>query len=99
MQPIDMDKYNSMKGRLTDWAADYRYRVIQALTAKGTYSAVKLTPNEQIARFMEMHEVDYETLVQTLNNRYKGLPDAYERVNTDLARFVDRMLGIALGER
>ena len=94
----DSARWTAIRKRLEQWAPVYRYQLIESLERGGAYGTVPLDKTAQFTRFTSMTEPDYEILIQTLNRKYQGLPDQVERVNNDLARFIDSMIAIALGE-
>lgn len=79
--------------RVVAMYAQRRQRLIAALEEGGyPYGGRKLTASEQISRFIEMVPEDYQSLVIKLNDKYRGLPNAYDLVNKDLAAFISRMI-------
>lgn len=87
---------DKLTAELKTWAVDYKARLRKALSQDYPYGAVKLEPQEQVSRFLEMRGQDYEALILQLNTKYLGAPNAYELVNKDLADFLYAQIGNAL---
>jgi len=85
--------WSTLEEQLVQKAANFMLELERRLTLGGApYGAVDLAPEEQAERFLEMAPEDYKMLVANLNEKYRGLPDAYERVNQDLANFLADMI-------
>lgn len=85
---------------LQDWAAERRQFYIKAFSQGGTpYGTTKLSVDEQVSRFIQATQNDYAGIIESLNQRYMGLPDAQNRVNQDLANYIRRMLTLMLSRR
>ena len=81
-----------LEEQLVSWASEYMLEMEKALTEVYPYGSVPLSPDDQIGRFIEMQGPDYQMLVAKLNEKYRGFPDAYDRVNKDLASFLSDMI-------
>lgn len=85
----DLDE---MVKELTEWAVDTRAFLIEALEeGPYPYGSVKLTPAEQLTRYLAMTPVDWESMGQTRLRRYQGYPDAQDRANRDMSIYRERM--------
>ena len=69
-----------------------RQRLIKALEQGTPYGAVNLTPEEQYMEFVSMQPEDWNALIAQLTNRYRGLPNARQLVNADLAAYTRKMM-------
>lgn len=70
----------------------YRLQLIEALEKDMPYRSVKLSTSEQYVKFQKMDGNSWAQLVMRLYERYRGLPDATNRVNTDLMRYIRQMM-------
>lgn len=98
MSGVNGPALDKLKAELQTWALKEKTRLRMLLTNDYPFGAVKIDPVTQFSRFMEMTGQDYEQLVQQLNTKYLGDPQAYDKVNQELAAFLDHMVGIALRE-
>src|SRR5436190_15574251 len=73
---------------------NYRLSLIEALEKDMPYRSVKLSPSEQYIKFQKMDGNSWAQLIMRLYERYRGLPDATQRVNTDLMRYIRQMMTI-----
>ena len=89
-------RLDKLKEELKRWAVEYKLTLYKRLREDYPFGAVKLAPQEQFSRFLEMAGQDYEGLVSQLNGKYLGHPNAYDLVNKELADFLHSMVGIAL---
>lgn len=96
MADLSGPRLNGIVKDLSTWAAQQRQVYINALSQGGPYGTQKLTPAEQIERFIQATPQDYEGMVVKLNEKYRGLPDAQNKVNTDLAQYIRRMITLML---
>lgn len=87
---------NKLVEDLSTWAAQERQVYIKALTQGGPYGSQKLSPDEQIQRFVQSKPQDYEAMIVKLNEKYRGLPNAQDLVNKDLANYFRRMVVLLL---
>lgn len=85
---------DKLKARLIKWYTERRQFLITEMTWDYPYGAEKVSASEQYGNWLSMAPEDYEALVATLNNKYRGLPNAYDLVNKDLAAFMSHMLGL-----
>ena len=76
-----------------EWYAAKRTWLIEQLSESYPYGAVPLTPMDQLARYSEMQldPASWRALVMMLEDRYRGLPDARQKVERDLQAYVRRM--------
>ena len=74
------------------WYANIRLGLIQALEEDHPYGTHKLSQTEQLINFEQMGPNEMSQMIAQLYDRYRGLPDAQERVNRDLAAYIARML-------
>lgn len=81
---------------LSKMLTDYRLKLIESLEQDMPYRSVKLSPIEQYTKFQKMDGNSYAQLISRLYERYRGLPNATERVNADLVRYLRQMM--TLGE-
>lgn len=82
--------------KLQDWYVHRRQGLIRILQAYYPYGALRLTPAEQLQGFYQMAPQDYIALIDRLNQQYRGLPDAMDRVNKDLALYLAHMIGLMI---
>lgn len=94
--PLSGRKAQERMERLKTWAAEFRIQMIEALTMDTPYRAQPLSKPEQLSQFMSVTPEDFEAMIFKLNEKYRGLPDAYERVNADLAKYISSMMGLML---
>lgn len=87
---------NPLKDELVKWAAELRLFLYKQLTEDYPYGSVKLNSVEQWSRFTEMKPQDYEMLISMLNEKYRGMPNAYDLVNKDLASFLGHMMTLGM---
>jgi hypothetical protein len=85
---------NAMVERLRKRYLDTKEVLIKALTKNGPYGSVKLTPEEQLENFLSMSTQDLEELSNRLALRYRGRPDANEKVQQELEAFFTYMAGL-----
>lgn len=76
----------------TQWYVQTRQKLIKALEMGTPYGAVHLSPEEQYMNFVGMQPEDWSALIAQLNNRYRGLPNQRELVNSDLTAYTRKML-------
>ncbi|HXH05377.1 MAG TPA: hypothetical protein VNI83_02185 [Vicinamibacterales bacterium] len=76
-----------------EWYATTRQWLIEQLSEGYPYGTKPLSPIEQLMRYMEvrMDPQAWRALVMMLEDRYRGLPDARDRVERDLQAYVRRM--------
>lgn len=96
MPDLSGPRLNNIVKDLSLWAAQTRQTYIEALSQGGPYGSQKLTPQEQVMRFIQSTPQDYEGMIAKLNEKYRGLPDAQNKVNTDLAQYIRRMITLML---
>lgn len=84
-------KLDEMKRQLVDWWLRSRQRLIAALEEGYPYRSIQQTPEEQIQKFVSMGPVDWESLTDRLNERFKGEPNQGELVQAELQRYQERM--------
>lgn len=70
----------------------YRLQLIEALEKDMPYRSVQLSTSEQYIKFEKMDGNSWAQLVMRLYERYRGLPDATNRVNNDLMRYIRQMM-------
>jgi hypothetical protein len=85
-------RLDKMVERLRVKYFDERLRLINILQGGGPYGTIRLTPEEQLERYGEMMPQDYVALINNLNIKYLGQPNAVDLVNQDLAAFIRRMI-------
>ena len=73
------------------WYAQARIDLIQKMEEDRPYGKKKLTQMEQMIQFESMQPQGWTTIMASLYDRYRGLPDVDKRVNDDLAAYVARM--------
>lgn len=96
MPDLSGPKLNKFTRDLAKWAAQRRQFYINALSQGGPYGTTKLTPQEQIQRFVQSTPQDYEAMIVKLNEKYRGLPNAQDLVNKDMANYIRRMIVLLL---
>ncbi len=84
---------------LTTWYIKTREELIQALSEGYPYGSVPLTPREQVERFMDMTQEDYQTLTAKLIDRHRGKPNAEALARKDLEDFTAKMNRMAFTRR
>lgn len=89
---------DDLEERLVKWAADYTLRMEEKLKETYPYNSTPLTEQEMLTRFLDMSGPDYAKLVAILNEKYRGQPDVYDRVNRELADFLSAQLAAAAKE-
>lgn len=82
---------------LKKWYAETRLELIKEMSQGHAFGSRRLTPNEQAQRFIEARPEDYEALIIKLNDKYRGLPNSYDLVNAELARYVSHMISLMYG--
>lgn len=96
MPGVNGPSLDKLKERLVKRYANTRLMLIQRMQEDYPYGAERIPPAQQYANFLAMQPEDYESLIYTLNDKYRGLPDSVNRVNTDLAAFMSHMLGLMM---
>lgn len=91
---VSGDFLNQMKTDLTEWYFKTRNEMIEFLSQGTPYGARRITPDEQLDRFMQMTPQDYEALLVRLQNRYRGLPNSETLVSDALSKYLARMFGM-----
>lgn len=91
---ITGEMLNQMRRDLTEWYFTTRHDMIEFLSQGTPYGARKISPDEQIDRFMQMTPQDYEALLVRLQNRYRGLPNSEVLVSEALSKYLARMFGL-----
>ena len=86
--------FDGIVEELTEWYLETKEFLIEMLTKDYPYGSVELTPEEQLENFLTMREDDWIALKERLALRYRGRPDAEERVQNDLADFLVYMDGL-----
>jgi hypothetical protein len=82
---------NKLREELIEWYSLTRQKLIEALEEDTPYGSRKLTPDEQLERYLNMTDQDWQALQVRLEERFRGLPDANDRVKQDLQNFNNRM--------
>lgn len=82
---------NKLRDELVEWYVGLRQRMIGVLEEPLPYGSRKLTPDEQLDRFLGMTDEDWEMVQARLQERFRGLPDADSRVARELRNFSSRM--------
>lgn len=90
---------DSLVTELTDWYYRQLDFLMDALEEDYPYHATKLTPTEQYANYRAMGPEEWRQFVIDLEARYRGYPDARQRVQNDIDSYVARMeaLGSKVG--
>lgn len=97
MVDISGPKLDQQVKDLHEWYALTRQKLMKSLSTPRAYNTHKLSPSEQVMRFISMTPQDYSALITKLNDKYRGLPNAYDLVNRDLSVFMRRMVVLMLG--
>ncbi len=82
---------DKMRQELIDWWLSTRRRLIEALEEGYPYRSTQLTPDQQVAKFVDLGPSDWSALVERLMERYKGEPNRRELVIADLRRYQNQM--------
>lgn len=85
-----------LKKDLLAWASETKQWLYKQMTEGYPYGSVKLTSVEQWDRFTHMQPQDYEKVISMLNEKYRGMPNAYDLVNRDLAAFLSHMITLGM---
>lgn len=96
MADLSGPRLNGLVKDLSIWAANQRQLYINAISQGGPYGTTKLTLDEQIQRFVQSTPQDYEAMIVKLNEKYRGLPNAQDLVNKDMANYIRRMVVLLL---
>lgn len=91
MPQLSGDKLNEAVELTIKWYNETRARLIDELSKGHPYGTIKIDPEEQYTKFIQMEGPDWTNLIARLNQRYRGRPDAQQRVNRDLAEYTRRM--------
>ncbi len=97
MTSVGGQYFDGLEDELVSWAAQYMLDLEKELTIQYPYGSQRLQPDEQALRFTEMAPQDYVKMIGMLNDKYRGFPDAYDRVNADLAAFLADMIAKTAG--
>lgn len=92
MPVLSGPKLEAIVTHAVSWYTTRRQTLIKAMEERYPYGSVRLTPTEQLTRFLEMSPDDWSQMIVALHERYRGLPDAYDRVDRDLQAYTNRML-------
>lgn len=86
-------KLDNLKQTLIEWYAQKRIELIEAFEEDHPYGSVRLSKMEQYAQFEAKLQDpnNWIMLVASLYERYRGLPDASERVQKDLEDYIRSM--------
>lgn len=87
-------KLTKMVDELATWYSTTRQILIAALEEGGPYGQVKLSPQEQLDKFLNMTPEDWAAMADRLRERFRGLPDAEARVKQALTDFINHVYGI-----
>jgi hypothetical protein len=82
---------DAMVKELAEWYYVELDALMEALTEGYPFGATKLTPAEQYLRYREMAPEDWREFIINLEARYRGFPDARQRVQSSIDTYVARM--------
>lgn len=87
---------DKLEQRLLKRAQDYIQTMYKNMTDQYPYGSVRLNNFEQWNRFTQMQPQDLEMMISMLNEKYRGMPNAYDLVNRDLSDFLAHMMTLAI---
>lgn len=94
MSPISGPYLEGLVEEVSQWYMEMVEFLVAALTEDHPYGSVSLTSEEQLTNFLAMKQEDWESLGAKLALRYRGHPDADERVQNELADFLTYMTAL-----
>lgn len=74
-----------------EWYQENLLYLLKAMEERHPYGSVRLTPEEQLAKYLAMTEEDWSILFARLERRYRGLPNSRKLVEEEAAKYVKRM--------
>ena len=88
-------KLDRMVSEIRDWYFDNRKRLIAAMVEEYPYGSIKLSPDEQLKKFMTMSPDDWRILTAQLSDKYRGEPDQAKLVQQDINHIITQMSRLA----
>lgn len=94
-------KLDETKEYLIDWYARKRIELIEAFEEVYPYGSKPLSNSEQLAQFQQrlLNPESWTVLIASLHERYRGLPDAAQRVDQDIQDYIRSMRSLTSGMR
>ena len=97
MTLITGPKLDEVAEVVRQWYLNMRGKLIAALEEGYPYGSSIESPQQQLDTFFSMSPDDWEELAARLQLRYRGEPDAPERVRADIQEYITRMTRLAYG--
>lgn len=97
MTVLSGPKLDKMAKELSEWYITTRTRLIEALEEGYPYGSVLLDPRGQLEDFLNKTPEDWEKMFAGLALRYRGQPDADQRIQSDVMAYLERMSRIMQG--
>lgn len=82
-----------LRDRMKDWYAKTRLSYIEAFEETYPYGSRPLSNIEQVSQFLEVLQGpgQFAAIMASLYERYRGLPDASQRVQNDINAYINDM--------
>ena len=92
MPVVSGERLDKVAERLHEWFVGTRLSLIKKLEVSGyPFGNVPLSPREQLTRYINMTPEQWTAFYGHLYLRYKGMPDAPNRVMNDIRQFQGEM--------
>jgi len=85
---LSKQRLEEVRGNLITWYTTKRSRLIKVMEEAGAVGTVKLSPSDQVERFLHMTDEEWQQELYRIGLRYKGLPNEEELVTTDVQDFL-----------
>ena len=84
--------FEEIVAEAVSWYQDNLLFLMRAMEEGGhPYGAVRLSPAEQVAKYLTMTEEDWSILFALLERRFQGLPNSRALIEDAATRYVKRM--------
>lgn len=99
MAIITGPELDKAKDELVSWYLRTRESLIKALEEGYPYGSHKLSPQEQIRRYVESPQESIRAMRQKLEERHRGKPNQHELVNEGVSEYEAHMNLLMQGGR
>jgi len=91
MPTLSGPELDKMREDLIVWYTTTKQYLIDVLTERYPYGSTPLTTDEQVQQYLSMTPEDWQMLIGKLEERFRGMPDAQEKVQQQLNNYIKSM--------
>jgi len=91
MAIISGPELDKLKDELVEWYTATKQYLIDVLSEEYPYGSTPLTTDEQVQQYLSMTPEDWQMLIGKLEDRFRGMPDAQQKVQQQLDNYIRSM--------